>query len=400
MPHHQNKAARAPRRPLHPDSIAISAGRGAGEYGDPLNVPLVLASNYRSGPSGTGREYSRDDGAPGWEALESVLGGLEGGAAVAFSSGMAAAAAVLDLMPVGARIVAPTGCYAGVLGYLADGQDSGRWQRQLVDIADTVQTVAATAGADLVWIETPTNPLLDVADIRAIAGAARSAGALVVVDNTFATSLRQHPLDLGTDIVIHSATKFIGGHSDLLLGAAITADPELLTRLRRRREVGGATPGSMEVYLALRGVRTMALRLRQAETNTGQLAQRLQELPEVTRVRYPGLPDDPGHQRTRAQMTGFGAVLAFEVADAATADAICGGVELIVSATSVGGIESTIERRAKLPGQEHVPPGLLRLSVGCEHVEDLWDDLRQAIAVAARPEVNEHGHPHPLSAGL
>lgn len=385
MSHHQDIVAGA-GRVLHPESLAISAGRGAGDFGDPLNVPLVLASNYRSAPSGTGREYSRDDGTPGWEALERVLGDLEGGTAVTFSSGMAAAAAVLDLMPVGARIVAPAGCYAGVLGYLADGQAAGRWQRQLVDIAHTPDTVAAAATADLVWIETPTNPLLDVADIRTIAHAARSVGALVVVDNTFATSLRQRPLDLGADIVIHSATKYIGGHSDLLLGAAMTADADLLARLRRRREVGGATPGSMEVFLALRGVRTLALRLTQAETNAGALAQRLHQLPAVTRVRYPGLPDDPGHHRAREQMSGFGAILAFEVADAQTADAICAGVELIVSATSVGGIESTIERRAKLPGQEHVPPGLLRLSVGCEHIEDLWHDLSHAIDAAARRE--------------
>ena len=177
---------------------------------------------------------------------------------------------------------------------------------------------------------------------------------------------------------MHSATKFIGGHSDLLLGITV-ANEELSARLRRRREVAGATPGSLETFLALRGVRTMAVRLEQGQRSAGELARRLALHPAVHRVRYPGLATDPGHARAAAQMSGFGAVLSFELADAATADAACDGVRIISSATSLGGVESTIERRAKLPGQEHVPPGLLRLSVGCEHVDDLWDDLAAAL---------------------
>ena len=232
------------------------------------------------------------------------------------------------------------------------------------------------------WLETPSNPLLDVVDIARVAGLAAAAGALVAVDNTFATPLLQSPLELGADLVVHSATKFIGGHSDLLLGAVVCRRPEDRARLVRRREVAGATPGALECFLALRGARTLALRLRQAQESAGELARRLAAHPAVGRVRYPGLPGDPSAAVAARQMRGPGAVLAFEVRDAAAADAVCAGVRVIAAATSVGGVESTIERRAKLPGQEHVPPGLVRLSVGCEHVEDLWADLAASLAAA------------------
>jgi cystathionine gamma-synthase len=340
-----------------------------------------LASNFRAGDSGeTGeREYSRSDGTPGWQALEEVLGELEGGQAVAFASGMAAVAAVLDLVPAGARVVAPTDCYAGVGELLADGQQQGRWQVELVDVSDTAAAVAAARRADLVWLESPTNPLLDIADLPAVCAAGRDAGALVAVDNTFATPLLQQPLALGAHIVMHSATKFLGGHSDLLLGIAAADSAELASRLRRRRTTAGATPGALEAFLVVRGLRTLALRLEQGQRSTAELARRLSGHPAVTQVRYPGLPDHPGHDRAAAQMSGFGAVLSFELGDAAAANTVCDSVRLIRSATSLGGVESTIERRAKLAGQEHLPPGLLRLSVGCEHIEDLWDDLSHAL---------------------
>jgi hypothetical protein len=182
------------------------------------------------------------------------------------------------------------------------------------------------------------------------------AGAIVGVDNTFATPLLQQPLALGADVVVHSATKFIGGHSDLLSGITIARDQALAGRLRRRRGLTGATSGALEAFLALRGLRTLALRLDRGQANAGELARRLDQHPAVSRVRYPGLPGDPGHRTAAAQMTGFGAVLAFEVANAPTADRLCDAVHVIVHATSLGGIESTIERRSKLPGQEHVPP--------------------------------------------
>jgi cystathionine gamma-synthase len=375
-------ASRWPAR--RPQTVLIAAGRPADEPGQPLNVPIVLASNFRAGNLGQtgGREYSRDDATPGWEALEEVLGELEGGEAVAFASGMGAAAAVLDLLPAGARVMAPTDCYAGVHALLADGQQQGHWQVDLVDVTDTAVAVAVARRADLVWLESPTNPLLDIADLPALCAAAREAGALVAVDNTFATPLLQQPIALGAHIAVHSATKFLGGHSDLLLGLAVADSPQLGERLRRRREVAGAVPGALETFLVLRGLRTLALRLGQGQRSAAKLARRLADHPAVTRVRYPGLADHPGHARAAAQMTGFGAVLGFEVQTAAAANAVCDSVRVIRSATSLGGVESTIERRAKLPGQEHLPPGFLRLSVGCEHIEDLWDDLAGALAVA------------------
>ncbi|HET7014846.1 MAG TPA: PLP-dependent aspartate aminotransferase family protein [Streptosporangiaceae bacterium] len=374
------RASRSPA--LRPQTTLITSGRPADEPGQPLNVPIVLASNFRAGHQGqaTGRSYSRDDATPGWEALEEVIGELEGGVAVAFGSGMAAAAAVFDLLPAGARVVAPTDCYLGVRALLETGQQLRRWRTDLVDITDTAVTVAAARQADLVWLESPTNPLLDIADLPAVCAAAREAGALVAVDNTFATPLLQQPIALGAHIAMHSATKFFGGHSDLLLGVVVADSPELGERLRHRRELAGAVPGALEAFLVLRGLRTLALRVDQGQRSAAELARRLASHPAVSRVRYPGLPDDPGHARAAAQMTGFGAVLGFEVETAAAADALCDSLRVIRSATSLGGVESTIERRGKLPGQDHLPPGFLRFSVGCEHIEDLWDDLTAALA--------------------
>jgi cystathionine gamma-synthase len=361
-------------------------GRGEPRAGQPLNVPIVPASNFRAATGGaTGREYARDDGTPGWEAFEELMGDLEGGLAVCFASGMAAIAAVLDLLPVGARVVVPEDSYTGVRALLGDGETAGRWRVRTVDTTRDDELAIAIADADLVWLETPSNPLLHVTDIREVVARAAGAGALVAVDNTFATPLLQTPLTLGADVVVHSATKFIGGHSDLLAGVAVCRLREHHARLRRRREVAGATPGALECFLALRGARTLALRLRQAQDSAGELALRLASHPGVGRVRYPGLPSHPRHARAAEQMGGFGAVLGFEVADAATADRVCAHVRVIVHATSLGGVETTIERRAKLPGQQHVPDGLLRLSVGCEHLEDLWDDLAASLDSAAHP---------------
>ena len=371
---------------LHPETAVICAGRPGHAASEPLNVPIVLASNFHADSSEEdGRAYSRTDATATWEALETAVGQVEGGHAVAFSSGMAAIAAVLDLVQAGGRIVAPEDCYFGVGELLADARQHGRWAVDRVDLTDTASVQAAVAGADLLWLETPSNPLLEVADLPALCASGRRAGAIVGVDNTFATPLLQQPLALGADMVVHSATKFIGGHSDLLSGITIAREQALAGRLRRRRGLTGATPGALEAFLALRGLRTLALRLDRGQANAGELARRLDQHPAVSRVRYPGLPGDPGHRTAAAQMTGFGAVLAFEVADARTADRLCDALHVIVHATSLGGIESTIERRSKLPGQEHVPPGLLRLSVGCEHIDDLWNDLNTALGQATRP---------------
>jgi cystathionine gamma-synthase len=240
--------------------------------------------------------------------------------------------------------------------------------------------VQLAGDADLLWLESPSNPLLAVADLPTICGAPRRAHALVVVDSTLATPLVQQPLDLGADLVVHSATKYLGGHSDLLLGAVVARADERARQLRTRRELAGATPGALEAFLATRGIRTLPLRLERASSSAALLAGRLTQHPAVTVVRYPGLPDHPTHPTARAFMAGFGGVVSFDVEGGAErADAVCAALRIIRHATSLGAVESTIERRAAVPGQTHLPPGLLRLSVGCEHPEDLWSDLQQAL---------------------
>ena len=215
----------------------------------------------------------------------------------------------------------------------------------------------------MLWLESPTNPLLDVSDVAAICAAPRKAGTRVVVDNTFATPLLQQPLSLGADIVIHAATKFLGGHSDLLMGAAVAKDAEQRDLLITARKLYGATPGTLEAFLATRGIRTLPVRLKTAIATAVELTQRLEDHPAVHRVRYPG----------------FGAVVSFELADAPTVDRACAAIKVIWNATSLGGVETTMERRSVHPGQEHIPDGLIRMSVGCEDVDDLWADLEQAL---------------------
>ena len=375
------EAMTTPDPQLRRETLAITAGRPEAAPGQPLSAPIVLASNFRADGA---VEYSRDGGTPTWSALEAAVGALDGGEAVAFASGMAAAAAILESLPTGASVVVPADCYAGVRSLLGDGAAHGLWKVTVVDITDTAATEQAAWAADLLWLESPTNPLIDVADLPRLCAFGRDRGAVVVVDNTFATALLQRPLEFGADYVLHSATKFIGGHSDLLSGIVVARDAAAASTVRRRRQLAGGTPGALESYLALRGLRTMPVRLERAQQSAGILARRLAEHPAVDRVRYPGLPADPGHDRAAAQMDGFGAMMAFEVTGgAAAADAVCAGVRVIVAATSLGGVETTIERRAKLAGQHHIPPGLIRMSVGVEHVEDLWADLDEALHTRA-----------------
>jgi cystathionine gamma-synthase len=361
-------------------TLAITAGRPDPVPDAPLNSPTVFASTYHAGgPIAYGR-----DGNPTWTALEDAIGTLESGTAVTFASGMAAIAAVLELVPVGGIVVVPSDGFGGTRAFLANAP-AGRWETRLVDIADTDAVVAALDGVSLLWIESPTNPKLDVADIPALATAAHERGALVAVDNTYATPLAQQPLSLGADLAVHSVTKLLSGHSDVVLGAVVTHEgSELCGLLRRYRSVTGAVPGPMEAYLALRGVRTLALRLERSEANAAILVARLVGHAQVDRVRYPGLPGDPWHERAKTQMESFGNMVAFEISGgAAAAEAFARSTRLIVHATSLGGIETTIERRARWPGEEQVPPALLRLSVGCEDVEDLWADFEHAFRIAA-----------------
>ncbi len=344
---------------LKPETWLVVAGRPEPVPGAPLNTPVVAASTYVLGSE---RIYSRNEATEGWEAFETMLGGLEGGGAVAFSSGMAACAAVLGQLPGGAHLVLVDDCYQAVAAIADAGAQSHDWRVERLSATDPLWLQRASE-ADLLWIESPTNPLLEVADLAAICAAPRRAGTRVVVDNTFATPLLQRPLQLGADIVVHAATKLIGGHSDLLLGAAVAADPGELVLLREVRSRNGATPGMLECFLALRGARTLALRLRQAQSSAQQLAVRLDGHAAVIRVRYPG----------------FGTIVSFELKDSAAADRACRATRIVRHATSLGGVETSMERRSIHPGQEHIPPGLIRLSVGCEDLGDLWRDIDAAL---------------------
>ncbi|WP_020669032.1 trans-sulfuration enzyme family protein [Amycolatopsis nigrescens] len=347
-----------------PRTRAVAAGRPHGD-GEPLNVPIVAASNF----DGNGeRAYSRNNGTQTWEALEEAVGALEGGRATAFASGIATAAAVFDLLPVGAEVAVPRFSYAGTRGLLEHAERAGRLRVRRIEPVDTDAWTVAAAQVRLLWLESPTNPTLDLIDIKAVAAAAATQREkpTVVVDNTFATPLGQQPLNLGADVVVHSATKLIGGHSDLLLGLTVTADKALAGELRDARARNGATPGALEAWLALRGLRTLPVRLAEQSRTAALLAERLAGHPAVTRVRYPG----------------DGVMVAFELAGAEPADRLCRGLRLIRHATSVGGVESLVERRAALAGDEHVPAGLVRFSVGLEDPDDLWRDLRQALEAA------------------
>jgi cystathionine gamma-synthase len=347
--------------PLKPATRAVHAGRPPHEPDEPMSVPLTLASTYVAGGD---REYGRT-GNPTWQAFETALGDLEGGRALGFSSGLAAVATVLDLVGHGATVLAPRVSYSGTLLQLADLESRGRIRTRLVDVEDTDAFVAACdEDTALVWLESPTNPSLDLADIATIAAAAHAAGATVVVDNTFATPILQQPLSLGADVVVHSATKYLGGHSDLLMGALVTSDDALWDVLKGRRDLLGAVPGTLEAWLATRGLRTLHVRMERAGANAAEIARRAAEHPMVDQVRYPA----------------FGAIVSIVLPSAAAADALSADVQLWVHTTSLGGVESTLERRRRWASEApEVPEGLVRLSVGIEDVDDLWADLDQAL---------------------
>jgi cystathionine gamma-synthase len=365
------------------ETLAVTAGRPAPVAGAPLNPPVVFASTYVGAHDLADTElgYGRD-GNPTWQALEEVLGALEGGRAVTFASGMAAAHAVLEQVPPGAVVVLPRHCYLGVSAAVDRRATRLGWSVRRVDIADTTQVLAAADGADLVWVESPTNPAMEICDLPEVGGRLAGSPARLVVDNTFATPLLQRPLEVGAHVVVHAATKMIAGHSDVLLGAVVTrtSDEETFQALQATRRDLGAVPGPMEAYLALRGVRTLPLRLARAQASAQVLAERLAAHPQVGRVRFPGLPTDPGYAVARRTMAGFGSIISIELADAAAADTLVDGCSIWAFTTSLGGVESSLERRRRWPGElPSVPEGLVRLSVGIEHVEDLWEDLSQAL---------------------
>ncbi len=359
---------------LAPETWAVVAGRPDGP-GAPLNHPITPASNFRPGGA---RWYARTEATDTVEALELAIGGLEGGPTLVFSSGMAAAAAVLDLVPNGGHVSLPAACYHGVAGLVEQAESRGRWTVSRIDQTDTDAWMAAVVTSDLVWLESPSNPLLELADLERIA-ATPDRKALLAVDATLASPMGAGLLRLGVDMVMHSATKFIGGHSDLLAGSVSWLRPDLGEHLLTARNLGGGFPGALETFLALRGIRTLPLRMERASTNALVLAQRLQGHRSVTRVRYPGT----------------GAMVSFEVAGGdPAADRVCETVGLIAHATSLGGVETSIERRSGKPGAEQLPTGLIRMSVGIEAVDDLWVDLGSALNGLDTP-----GAPQPAPGG-
>ncbi len=353
---------RSPDQPAYrPATVVVTSGRPPHDPDNPLNEPLTMASTYVAGGD---VEYGRY-GNPTWSAFEQALGDLEGGRCLAFASGLAAVATILDLVGQGATVVAPRHAYNGSIMQMADLEARGRIKVLLVDITDTDAVVKACEDAALVWLESPTNPALEVADIPPIVTAAHEAGAYVVVDNTFATPLLQQPLTLHADLVVHSATKFIAGHSDVLLGAVVTRDEQLYDVLKKRRDMTGATPGTFETWLALRGLRTLHVRLDRAQANAKELVRRLDGHPAVGEVRYPG----------------FGAIISVVLDQGAlAADLLTRKTKLWVHATSLGGVESTFERRRRWKTEPAtIPEGLVRMSVGIEDVDDLWSDLATAL---------------------
>ncbi|GAB6897547.1 trans-sulfuration enzyme family protein [Kineosporia succinea] len=366
-------------------TVAVTAGRPASSPNQPMNVPVVLTSTYTASdfsPQPGDLGYGRW-GNPTWTALEDTVGALEGGRALAFGSGMAAISAVYGLVPLGGTVVIPDAPYSGTSQLAGELVAAGRITVRAVPMADTAAVVAALDGADLVLLESPTNPLMDVADLGTIIAAAREKGVLTAVDNTFATPLLQQPLSLGAHVVVHSATKYLSGHSDVLLGIVVTAEDSagIHEKLHGHRTINGAIPGPMEAWLALRGIRTLALRVERASANAAELARRLGDHPAVTRVRYPGLENHPQHELARTQMRGFGAMLSFELAGPAEqAEKVCAATGLWIHTTSLGGVESSLERRRRHGGESKVvPETLIRLSTGIEDVEDLWADLSQAL---------------------
>jgi cystathionine gamma-synthase len=377
---------------LRPDSLVVAAGRPAREPGAPVNPPLVLSSTYigTDTPGPDELLYARYD-TESWRPLEDAIGALEGSTnrALAFSSGMAAISAALWLVPKGGTLVMPRHSYnVSLVAARAHAEQRDIRVRE-VPIEDTAGVVKALEDTSLpvLWVESPTNPMLEVADLPALVEATHALRGLVITDNTFATPLGQRPLELGADVVVHSVTKYLGGHSDLVMGAVVTDDAAHWQAIKTQRDVHGGIPGPFEAWLALRGLRTLALRVQRSQASALELARRLEGHQHVLEVRHPGLASHPQHERAAAQMLGFGSVLTLRPhGGAAAAEALARSVRLWVPGTSLGGVESLIERRRRLPAEPHsVPDDLLRLSVGIEDVEDLADDLFAALAASQRP---------------
>lgn len=361
----------------NPATILAQSGRPERIQGNPVNPPVVFSSTYRNSGTAPGNIYARWDNET-WNPFEKTLAALEGTdyPALVHASGMAAMTTALHAAPPG-KIVAPRHSYHASLIVAQEMTEREGGQLVTVDIANTEEVVAALPGASAVLIESPTNPMLELADIPTIAKAAHEAGALVIVDNTFATPLGQQPFIMGADIVVHSATKYLAGHSDVVLGAVLANTEQLHQRLWDYRTHTGAIAGPMEAWLALRGMRTLSLRFERITANAAELARRLSDHPLVEAVAHPSLPHHPNKERAPK---GCGVLTVRPTGGAEAADRLVEATELWLPATSLGGVESSLERRRRFADEATtVPEDLLRLSTGIEDIEDLWEDLDRAL---------------------
>jgi cystathionine gamma-synthase len=350
-------------------------------------------------------DYTRS-GNPTRDQLAGALADLEGGAgAVVTCTGMAAITLVLATLPSGARVIAPFDCYGGTYRLLAALHAKGTLVVDFIDQSNPLELQnALNAGAKLVWIETPSNPLLRVVDIRAVSEAAHAAGALAVVDNTFLSPLWQQPLSLGADLVLHSTTKYLNGHSDVVGGAVIAGTAELQQSLTWWANAIGVTGAPFDSFLTLRGIRTLHARMRVHAENTAAVVEFLTQHPAVQRVYYPGLSSSPGHEIARRQQSGFGAMLSFEIAGGDSAvGAFLTGLQCFSLAESLGGVESLIAHPVSMShvGMEEsarlragIGPGLLRVSVGIEAAADLVADLSAGLERAAKAQPTPHLRRH------
>ncbi len=378
----------SPTPALHPATLAAHGGSSVADPYRDLAPPLHLSTTFERAADGSypgGRVYSRDQ-SPAYDGVEQLLAELEGGSqALLFASGMAAASAVLQALRPGDRVLAPQSLYWAWRNWLHEF--CAHWGITLVEYANSdlaeLERQLNAAPTQLLWIETPANPTWEITDIAAAAALAKAAGARTVVDSTVATPVFTRPLALGADIVLHSATKALNGHSDVVAGALICArQDDFWQRIRRARSLGGAVLGPFEAWLLQRGLRTLFVRVRAAATNADQLARFLASHPAVRVVRYPGLANDPGHAVASKQMHGgFGAMLSLQLAGGAEhAKAVAGRLRLFRQATSLGAVESLVEHRASVEGVgTRVPDDLLRVSVGIEAVEDLLADWALAL---------------------
>jgi cystathionine gamma-synthase len=375
---------------MHIETLAVHAGHHPDAATGAVSPPIHPSTTFAREPDGTlphGFLYARSDN-PTRRELERSLAALEGGeTAIAFASGMAATAAVFQSMLPGEHVIAPEDAYYGTARLLREVMAGWGLGSTLVDMTDPHAVAeAVTPHTRLIWIETPSNPALAVTDIARVAAIAHAAGARCVCDNTWATPLLQRPLALGCDLVMHSTTKYLGGHSDLTGGALIAPeDDDWAARLRTLQALGGGVPSAFDCWLLMRGIRSLAWRMRGHCENAAIVAAFLARHEAVAVVHYPGLASDPGHAVAARQMTGFGGMVSVQVKGGAEAALdVVRRVKLFTRATSLGGPESLIEHRASVEGPEsRTPPGLLRLSIGLEHPDDLVQDLDQALRGAA-----------------